>query len=174
MSVSPTLVSASRLDQRQGAPVVAPATHRPIEARHAPWKFWFRYSNQIGIARHQGAIARRCPNRHITSHDELCRNSLQDTREEFSCNHGLTAGLKKGIDMLDRRRPQGLRLEIDLEAETLTSNSAVDAFSIASRRAQEASSEQMERDWSGVAATIARRTGRRTLTSTRPRSLALI
>jgi hypothetical protein len=76
--------------------------------------------------------------------------------------------------MLDRRRPQGLRLEIDLEAETLMSNLGVDAFSIASRRAQEASSEQMERDWSRVAATIARKTGKRTLTSIRPLSFALI
>ena len=76
--------------------------------------------------------------------------------------------------MLDRRRPQGLRLEIDLEAETLMSNLGVDAFAIASRRAQEASSEQMERDWSRVAATIARRTGKRPLTSIRPWSFALI
>jgi hypothetical protein len=76
--------------------------------------------------------------------------------------------------MLDRRRPQGLRLEIYREAETLVSNSGVDAFSIATRRAQEASSEQMERDWSRVAATIARRTGKRPLTSIRPWSFALI
>ena len=81
---------------------------------------------------------------------------------------------KTGINMLDRRCPQGLRLEIHLEAETLMSNSGVDAFSIASRRAQEASSEQMERDWSRVAATIARRTGKRTLTSAKSGLFALI
>jgi hypothetical protein len=76
--------------------------------------------------------------------------------------------------MLDRGRPQGLRLGIDLEAKTLMSNSGVDAFSIASRRAQEASSEQMERDWSRVAATIARRTKKRTLTSISRWPFALI
>jgi hypothetical protein len=126
------------------------------------------------IARHQGAIARATPNRHITPHRDLCRNSPQDTSEEFSCKSPPDRRFKTGIDMLDRRRPQGLRLEIDLEAETLMSNSVVDAFSIANRRAQEASSEQMERDWSRVAATIARRTGKRTLTSIRSWPFALI
>jgi hypothetical protein len=58
--------------------------------------------------------------------------------------------------MLDQRRSQGLRLEIDLEAST------------------EASSEQMERDWSRAEATIARRTGKRTRTSIRPWSVTLI
>jgi hypothetical protein len=73
--------------------------------------------------------------------------------------------------MLHQRRPQALRLEIVLEAETLLSNSGIDALSIASRRAQEASSEQMERDWSRVAATIARRTRKRTSTSIGPSHL---
>jgi hypothetical protein len=54
------------------------------------------------------------------------------------------------------------------------SNPGIDAFSIASSRAQEASSEQMEKDWSRVAAMIARRTARRTLASMRPWSFASI
>ena len=35
------------------------------------------------------------------------------------------------------------------------------AYSIALKRAEEASSDEMARDWSGVAATIARRSGTR-------------
>jgi hypothetical protein len=75
--------------------------------------------------------------------------------------------------MLHRQRPKGLRLEIGLEAETLISNSGTDAFSVAIRRAQEASSEQMQSDWRRVAAAIARRTPKRTITAIRPRSFAL-
>ena len=63
--------------------------------------------------------------------------------------------------MLYRRRPEGLRLEIDLEAETLISNSGVDAYRIARRRADESSSQQMAKDWSRVAVTIAHKTRQR-------------
>ena len=63
--------------------------------------------------------------------------------------------------MLYRRRPEGLRLEIDLEAETLISNSGVDAYRIARRRADESSSQQMAKDWSMVAVTIAHKTRQR-------------
>jgi hypothetical protein len=63
--------------------------------------------------------------------------------------------------MLYRQRPQGLRLGIDLEAEALISNSGVDAYWLARRRAEEASSEDMAKDWSGVATAIARKTGQR-------------
>jgi hypothetical protein len=63
--------------------------------------------------------------------------------------------------MLYRQRPQGLRLGIGLEAETLISNSGVDAYRIACRRANESSSQQMAKDWSRVAVAIARKTTRR-------------
>jgi hypothetical protein len=63
--------------------------------------------------------------------------------------------------MLYRQCPRGLRLGIDLEAESLMSYSAGEAYWIARRRAEEASSEQLAQDWSGVADTIARKTGRR-------------
>jgi hypothetical protein len=63
--------------------------------------------------------------------------------------------------MLYRQRPQGLRLGIDLEAEALMSTSAGAAYWIARRRAEEASSEEMAKDWSGVANAIARREGKR-------------
>ena len=52
----------------------------------------------------------------------------------------------------------GLRLGIDLEAETLLSRSGAEAYWIARRRAEEASSEEMTEDWSGVADAIARKT----------------
>ena len=63
--------------------------------------------------------------------------------------------------MLYRERPRGLRLEIDHEANALMSNGGANAYSIARKRAQEASSDEMANDWTGVAATIGRRTGKR-------------
>ena len=63
--------------------------------------------------------------------------------------------------MLYRRRPEGLRLGIDLEAETLISNSGADAYRIARRRADESSSQQLAKDWSRVALAIARKTRKR-------------
>ena len=63
--------------------------------------------------------------------------------------------------MLQQERPRGVRLGIDLEADALLSISGMQAYSIALKRAEEASSDEMARDWSVVAATIARRSGRR-------------
>ena len=63
--------------------------------------------------------------------------------------------------MLQRERPQGMRLGIDVEANALLSTSGMQAYSIALKRAEEASSDEMARDWSVVAATIARKSGTR-------------
>ena len=63
--------------------------------------------------------------------------------------------------MLQRERPRGMRLGIEVEADALLSTSGMQAYSIALKRAEEASSDEMARDWSVVAATIARRSGRR-------------
>ena len=63
--------------------------------------------------------------------------------------------------MLQRERPQGVRLGIEVEADALLWTSGMEAYSIALKRAEEASSDEMARDWSMVAATIARRSGRR-------------
>ena len=63
--------------------------------------------------------------------------------------------------LLYRRRPEGLRLGIDLEAEALISNSGVDAYRTARRKADESSSLQMAKDWSRVAVAIARKTRKR-------------
>ncbi len=59
------------------------------------------------------------------------------------------------------QRPQELRLAISHEAEALISDFGGDAYAEACRRAKEASSDSLERDWSIVAATIARRSSRR-------------
>jgi hypothetical protein len=53
------------------------------------------------------------------------------------------------------------RLAISSEAEALISDFGGDAYAEACRRASEASSDSLARDWSVVAATIARRSGRR-------------
>jgi hypothetical protein len=63
--------------------------------------------------------------------------------------------------MFYRERPRGLRLGIDLEAQTLMSSSGAEAYWIARSRAEEASSAEMTEDWSGVADAIARKTGKR-------------
>ena len=61
--------------------------------------------------------------------------------------------------MLQRERPRKVRLGIELEADALLSVSGAQAYSIALKRAEEASSDEMARDWSVVAATVARRSG---------------
>ena len=61
--------------------------------------------------------------------------------------------------MLKRERPRGVRLGVELEADALLSISGAQAYSIALKRAEEASSEEMARDWSVVAATVARKSG---------------
>jgi hypothetical protein len=59
------------------------------------------------------------------------------------------------------QRPHQLRLAISSEAEALISDFGGEAYAEACRRASEASSDSLARDWSVVAATIARRSGRR-------------
>ena len=59
------------------------------------------------------------------------------------------------------QRPHELRLAISSEAEALFSDFGGEAYAEACRRASEASSGSLARDWSVVAATIARRSGRR-------------
>jgi hypothetical protein len=61
--------------------------------------------------------------------------------------------------MLKRGQPRGVRLGVELEADALLSTSGAQAYSIALRRAEEASSEEMARDWSVVAATVVRKSG---------------
>ena len=63
--------------------------------------------------------------------------------------------------MLQRERPRKVRLGIEIEADALLSISGAQAYSIALKRAEEASSDEMARDWSVVAATVARRSGAR-------------
>ena len=60
---------------------------------------------------------------------------------------------------MQRERQRGVRLGIELEADALLSISGVQAYSIALKRAEEASSDEMVRDWSVVAATVARKSG---------------
>jgi hypothetical protein len=63
--------------------------------------------------------------------------------------------------VLHEERPKGLRLRIDQEASALIVNNGANAFSIACQRAEEASSDEIAYDWSGVAAVIGRRTKKR-------------
>jgi hypothetical protein len=65
--------------------------------------------------------------------------------------------------MLNRERPRGLRLRLEIqhEANALTLDSGAKAYSVACQRALEASSDEIADDWSGVAAAIERRTRKR-------------
>ena len=56
-----------------------------------------------------------------------------------------------------RQRSRGLRLGVDVEAATLFSNLGADAYWVARWRAEEASDEDLAKDWSRVAAAIARK-----------------
>ena len=57
------------------------------------------------------------------------------------------------------QRPHELRLAISSEAEALFSDFGGEAYAEACRRASEASSDSLARDWSVVAATIALQCG---------------
>ena len=59
--------------------------------------------------------------------------------------------------MLNRQRSRGLRLGVGLEAANLFSDLGADAYWIARQRAEEASDEDLAKDWSRVAAAIARK-----------------
>ena len=62
--------------------------------------------------------------------------------------------------MSNRKRTRALRIAIAFEAEALIANSGAAAYWVARRRAEEASSDEMASDLSGVAAAIARKTGK--------------
>jgi hypothetical protein len=57
---------------------------------------------------------------------------------------------------------RALRLEIDHEAKALMMAVGPQAYWVARRRAEEASSDEMAKGWTGVAAVIERRTAKRT------------
>ena len=54
-----------------------------------------------------------------------------------------------------------LRIEVGREADALMFYAGSRAYSVACQRAEEASSAEMAKAWSGVAAVIGRRTGMR-------------
>jgi hypothetical protein len=56
---------------------------------------------------------------------------------------------------------RALRLEIDREANALMNSVGAQAYWVARRRAEEASSDEMAKGWTGVAAMIERRTAKR-------------
>ena len=69
--------------------------------------------------------------------------------------------MQEDLTMSNRHRPQGLQLGIDREVEALMSSMGGEGYWVARQRAEEASSEDMAKGWSVVAAAIARKTGRR-------------
>lgn len=68
---------------------------------------------------------------------------------------------KKGFKMSYHQPPNELRLAISIEAEALITNFGDDAYTEARRRAEEASSGFLARDWNAVALTVTRKTAKR-------------
>jgi hypothetical protein len=64
--------------------------------------------------------------------------------------------------MSHHQHRQALHLEINREANALIVALGPQAYWVARRRAEEASSDEMARGWTGVAALIERRTAKRT------------
>jgi hypothetical protein len=64
--------------------------------------------------------------------------------------------------MSHHQHQKALRLEIDHEAKALITAVGAQAYWVARRRAEEASSDEMAKGWTGVAAAIERRTAKRT------------
>jgi hypothetical protein len=62
--------------------------------------------------------------------------------------------------MSNHAHRRALRLEIDREASALMNTVGAQAYWVARRRAEEASSDEMAVGWSGVAAAIERRTAK--------------
>jgi len=69
--------------------------------------------------------------------------------------------MREGFIMFTRQQPRGLQLGIDWEAKALMSSLGGEGYWVARQRAEEASSEDIARGWSVVAAQIARKTGQR-------------
>lgn len=63
--------------------------------------------------------------------------------------------------MFQTPRPRGVRLGVDFEASALIAALGAEAQAAARARAEEASSDDIAKDWSDVASAIARRTRRR-------------
>jgi len=80
-------------------------------------------------------------------------------RHESNEFHRTRRSIVRRFAMLLRERPRKVRLGIELEADALLSISGAQAYSIALKRAEEASSDEIARDWSVVAATVARKSG---------------
>jgi hypothetical protein len=69
-------------------------------------------------------------------------------------------GLGQGVSKMSYHQPpHELRLTISSEAEALISDFGGEAYAEACRRANEASSDSLARDWTIVAATIAHKSG---------------
>lgn len=59
------------------------------------------------------------------------------------------------------QRSPGLRLEVDHEASALITIWGSAAYSVALRRAEEASSDELADDWASVALVVERKSGKR-------------
>jgi hypothetical protein len=62
---------------------------------------------------------------------------------------------------MSHHEPRALRLSVGFEAEALMSAFGPEAYAVACRRAEEASSDVLAMDWRGVALLIARRSAKR-------------
>jgi hypothetical protein len=110
------------------------------------WRTAPAAANQRGCGSFRTAPQPRCDGRHGAKRGLMLR----------LLNEAGRLGVSK---MSYHQRPHELRLAISTEAEALISDFGGEAYAEACRRAKEASNDSLARDWTIVAAMIARRSG---------------
>jgi hypothetical protein len=89
----------------------------------------------------------------------LCAINDRRAGKKWTTRAKIKAGRPGDSEMSYHQGPHELRRAISSEAEALLSDFGGDAYAEACRRAREASNDSLARDWTIVAATIARRSG---------------
>ena len=116
-------------------------------------------------AHHQRGLARKPrPRRgdHAREPELSSVGGVREVEPDDDCCKRSQYAVRGELDMSHHQHQKALRLEIDREANALMTPVGAQAYWVARRRAEEASSDEMAKGWTGVAAAIERRTAKRT------------
>src|ERR1700722_89083 len=112
--------------------------------------------------RSEGPRALRDPHKAYSSFCLRAVIAVTVLREPLCLSGDANGGGRRGVSKMSyHQRPHELRLAISSEVEALISDFGGEAYVEARRRAKEASSDFLARDWSEVALVITRKTGKR-------------